>query len=294
MPKLIIIPGAASSELNWLDLITHFQDLGFSTHFLDYKPQLHTNFQECSNFLKNELELLLNTGTTVTENAELGVSEQCHDENDIILAHSMGAMLFLNIYAESSALKNSSKFLIQCPPRINPLLQSVLTQLKPLLSLSMDLHSYIEEPVKQYLKGNRIKTLEYRFTEKSKNPLEKITRLKRSLEDTLWILTAMHISCWGTPSQAFKNLVNYYNYWDEHLEKLLSKDFFMEKQENLFMTASNFDIFCDKTDSLKLAEKLNVPIKEFDWTFHNPMHFPWSQEEFIEWIKHSSSYSKPL
>jgi len=281
MPKLIIIPGAGSSELNWLDTIMHFQQLGFSTHFLDYKPELHSNFHECSNFLKNELEILLNPDTE-------------ERNSNIILAHSMGAMLFLNIYPETTAVKNSSSFLIQCPPRINPLLHSILTQLKPILSLSMDLHSYVEKPVKQYLKENRIKTLEYRLANELENPLEKTTKLKRDIEDTLWILTAMHISSWGSPNQAFKNILNYYSYWDEHLEELLSRGSFMKEQKNLFMTASNFDIFCEKTDSLKLAEKINIPIKEFDWTFHNPMHFPWSQKEFIEWIKHSSSYSKPL
>jgi hypothetical protein len=55
-------------------------------------------------------------------------------------------------------------------------------------------------------------------------------------------------------------------------------------------TVSNSDIFCDKNDSLKLAELLNARVKEFDWTFHNPMHFPWSQKEFHDWLLSGSQY----
>ena len=59
---------------------------------------------------------------------------------------------------------------------------------------------------------------------------------------------------------------------------------------NINITVSNSDIFCDKNDSLKLAELLNAKVKEFDWTFHNPMHFPWSQKEFHDWLLESSQY----
>jgi hypothetical protein len=102
----------------------------------------------------------------------------------------------------------------------------------------------------------------------------------------------MHISAWGTHPQVFKNLINYYEEWEKYSP--LSMDdtsvLWMPKDFNINITVSNSDIFCDKNDSLKLAELLNAKVKEFDWTFHNPMHFPWSQKEFHDWLLESSQY----
>lgn len=300
MPKLIIIPGAGSSELNWLDIITHFQQLGFSTHFINYKPESHSTFHECSEALKSNLDNILNSDSL---NAPVTLEEPCtaKDEN-IILAHSMGSMLLLNIiletFSEDSLSKNlvkplerSSIFLIQCPAKSNPLLVSIFKNLTATISYIMHLHQPLEKPIKSWLKRIKLKTLEHRQSESLniniENSASRMIYIKRQIEDSLWILAAMHISAWGSPVQSFKNLAEYYIHWNEYSKKIINKDKQSISELKIQMTVSNSDIFCDKTASLELAKELNATVKEFDWTFHNPMHFPWSQEEFINWVKRS-------
>jgi predicted alpha/beta hydrolase family esterase len=296
MPKLIIIPGAGSSELNWLDQLIYFEEKQWQKHFLHYQAEEHFNFHDCADALAINLTEILKAGFSIKE------------DSIILIAHSMGAMLLLKILTDNSnseklleiklLLKNTNIFLIQPPARTNTKLLKFLKTSQGLISTIMKLHQPLKEPVAE---GSKIGD-------------------RKFLVDLMWILAAMHISAWGTHPQVFKNLINYYEEWenyspltmfanndrsvhedhedDENAEigvslhahnELLSR--FTELHDfNINITVSNSDIFCDKNDSLKLAELLNAKVKEFDWTFHNPMHFPWSQKEFHDWLLESSQY----
>jgi len=271
MPKLIIIPGAGSSDLNWLDQLVYFEKQNFKSHFLEYKADLHENMSDCAYHLAEEL-------STLTESSR-----------SLIIAHSMGAMLLLKALSETKvseklkiSLSNSEVFLVQCPPNANPKLLKSLKSFRGLLSTGMHLHQPLKKIVRENLEKYKLKFLEKK--ELSKNAGNELIEwsLQEHIKDLAWILSAMHISAWGTQPSIFKNLINYYEEW--HYEKITEKDLSHLHDLNIHLTVSNSDIFCSKSDSLKLAEKLNANIKHFDWTFHNPMHFPWSKNDFNQWI----------
>lgn len=298
MPKLIIIPGAGSSELNWLDQLIYFEEKQWQKHFLHYQAEEHLNFQDCADALATNLTEILKAGFSIKE------------DSIILIAHSMGAMLLLKILTDNSnseklleiklLLKNTNIFLIQPPARTNTKLLKFLKTSQDLISTIMKLHKPLKEPVTEWLRKIKLKNSNAKIlTEGCK------IEDKKFLTDLIWILGAMHISAWGTHPQVFKNLINYYEEWENYspLSVLANEESmkynpgdesrspFTELHDfNINITVSNSDIFCDKNDSLKLAELLNARVKEFDWTFHNPMHFPWSQKEFHDWLLESSQY----
>jgi predicted alpha/beta hydrolase family esterase len=298
MPKLIIIPGAGSSELNWLDQLIYFEEKQWQKHFLHYQSEEHLSFHDCANALSINLTEILKAGFSIKE------------DSIILIAHSMGAMLLLKILTDNSSpeqlleikllLKNTNIFLIQPPARTNTKLLKFLKTSQGLISTIMKLHQPLKEPLAEWLREIKLKNANAELlTEGSKIGDRKF------LTDLIWILGAMHISAWGTHPQVFKNLINYYEEWENYspLSVLANEEPvkynpsdessspFTELHDfNINITVSNSDIFCDKNDSLKLAELLNAKVKEFDWTFHNPMHFPWSQKEFHNWLLESSQY----
>ncbi|NBW00048.1 MAG: hypothetical protein EBR67_11215, partial [Proteobacteria bacterium] len=81
MPKLIIIPGAGSSELNWLDQLIYFEEKQWQKHFLHYQSEEHLSFHDCANALSINLTEILKAGFSIKE------------DSIILIAHSMGAML---------------------------------------------------------------------------------------------------------------------------------------------------------------------------------------------------------
>jgi len=298
MPKLIIIPGAGSSELNWLDQLIYFEEKQWQKHFLHYQAEEHFNFHDCADALAINLTEILKAGFSIKE------------DSIILIAHSMGAMLLLKILTDNSnseklleiklLLKNTNIFLIQPPARTNPKLLKFLKTSQGLISTIMKLHQPLKEPVAEWLREIKLKNANAEL-------LAEGSRIgdRKFLTDLIWILAAMHVSAWGTHPQVFKNLINYYEEWENYspLSVLANEEPmkynpsdeirspFTELHDfNINITVSNSDIFCDKNDSLKLAELLNARVKEFDWTFHNPMHFPWSQKEFHDWLLESSQY----
>jgi predicted alpha/beta hydrolase family esterase len=298
MPKLIIIPGAGSSELNWLDQLIYFEEKQWQKHFLHYQAEEHFNFHDCADALAINLTEILKAGFSIKE------------DSIILIAHSMGAMLLLKILTDNSnseklleiklLLKNTNIFLIQPPARTNTKLLKFLKTSQGLISTIMKLHQPLKEPVAEWLREIKLKNANAEL-------LAEGSRIgdRKFLTDLIWILAAMHVSAWGTHPQVFKNLINYYEEWENYspLSVLANEEPmkynpgdeirspFTELHDfNINITVSNSDIFCDKNDSLKLAELLNARVKEFDWTFHNPMHFPWSQKEFHDWLLESSQY----
>lgn len=236
----------------------------------------------------------------------------------------MGAMLVLKILTDNSnsekllelksLLKNTNIFLIQVPAKTNTKLLRFLKTSQGLISIIMKLHQPLKEPVAEWLKEIKLKNANAELLAEGSK-----IRDKKFLVDLMWILAAMHISAWGTHPQVFNNLVNYYEEWEKyspltmfsnnnrsvissnankdtkagvslHLHNEFLSRFTDLHDFNINITVSNSDIFCDKNDSLKLAELLNAKVKEFDWTFHNPMHFPWSQKEFHDWLLESSQH----
>ncbi|MEB3316454.1 MAG: hypothetical protein VKK32_09630 [Candidatus Melainabacteria bacterium] len=300
MPKLIIIPGAGSSELNWLDQLIYFEEKQWQKHFLHYQAEEHLNFQDCADALATNLTEILKAGFSIKEDhiqQESNNSSQIELNKNILIAHSMGAMLLLKILTDSSnseklleiklLLKNTNIFLIQPPARTNPKLLKFLKTSQGLISTIMKLHQPLKEPVAEWLREIKLKNANAELLMQGAKIGD-----RKFLTDLMWILAAMHISAWGTHPQVFKNLMNYYEEWENHSPLSMddSSVLWMPKDFNINITVSNSDIFCDKNDSLKLAELLNARVKEFDWTFHNPMHFPWSQKEFHNWLLESSQH----
>jgi hypothetical protein len=313
MPKLIIIPGAGSSELNWLDQLIYFEEKQWQKHFLHYQAEEHFNFHDCADALAINLTEILKAGFSIKEDDILqqsNNSSQIELNKNILIAHSMGAMLLLKILTDNSnseklleiklLLKNTNIFLIQPPARTNTKLLKFLKTSQGLISTIMKLHQPLKEPVAEWLREIKLKNANAEL-------LAEGSRIgdRKFLTDLIWILAAMHVSAWGTHPQVFKNLINYYEEWENYspLSVLANEEPmkynpgdeirspFTELHDfNINITVSNSDIFCDKNDSLKLAELLNARVKEFDWTFHNPMHFPWSQKEFHDWLLESSQY----
>ena len=312
MSKLIIIPGAGSSELNWLDQLIYFEEKQWQKHFLHYQSEEHLSFHDCADALAINLTEILKAGFSIKE------------DSIILIAHSMGAMLLLKILTDNSnseklseikaLLKNTNIFLIQPPAKTNPKLLKFLKTSQGLISTIMKLHQPLKEPVAEWLREIKLKNANAELLAEGSK-----MRDRKFLTDLIWILAAMHISAWGTHPQVFKNLMNYYEEWEKyspltmssnndrsvicsdadgnaeigvllHAHNELLSRFTDLHDFNINITVSNSDIFCDKNDSLKLAELLNARVKEFDWTFHNPMHFPWSQKEFHDWLLESSQY----
>lgn len=327
MPKLIIIPGAGSSELNWLDQFIYFEEKQWQKHFLHYQSEEHLNFQDCADALSINLTEILKAGFSIKEDhiqQESNNSSQIELNKNVLIAHSMGAMLVLKILTDNSnsekllelksLLKNTNIFLIQVPAKTNTKLLRFLKTSQGLISIIMKLHQPLKEPVAEWLKEIKLKNANAELLAEGSK-----IRDKKFLVDLMWILAAMHISAWGTHPQVFNNLVNYYEEWEKyspltmfsnnnrsvissnankdtkagvslHLHNEFLSRFTDLHDFNINITVSNSDIFCDKNDSLKLAELLNAKVKEFDWTFHNPMHFPWSQKEFHDWLLESSQH----
>lgn len=328
MPKLIIIPGAGSSELNWLDQLIYFEEKQWQKHFLHYQAEEHLNFQDCADALSINLTEILKAGFSIQEDCiqqQSNNNSQIELNKNILIAHSMGAMLLLKILTDSSnseklleiklLLKNTNIFLIQPPARTNPKLLKFLKTSQGLISTIMKLHQPLKEPVAEWLREIKLKNANAELLMQGAKIGD-----RKFLTDLMWILAAMHISAWGTHPQVFKNLISYYEEWEKYSpltmfsnndlstlwvhedhenaeigvslyahNQLLSR--FIDLHDfNINITVSNSDIFCDKNDSLKLAELLNARVKEFDWTFHNPMHFPWSQKEFHDWLLESSQH----
>jgi hypothetical protein len=300
MPKLIIIPGAGSSELNWLDQLIYFEEKQWQKHFLHYQAEEHLNFQDCADALSINLTEILKAGFRIQEDCiqqQSNNNSQIELNNNILIAHSMGAMLLLKILTDNSSpekfsqikslLKNTNIFLIQPPARTNIKLLKFLKTSQGLISTIMKLHQPLKEPLVEWLREIKLKNANAELLAEGSKIGD-----RKFLTDLIWILGAMHISAWGTHPQVFKNLMNYYEEWENHSPLSMddSSVLWMPKDFNINITVSNSDIFCDKNDSLKLAELLNARVKEFDWTFHNPMHFPWSQKEFHDWLLESSQH----
>jgi hypothetical protein len=317
MPKLIIIPGAGSSELNWLDQLIYFEEKQWQKHFLHYQSEEHLSFHDCADALAINLTEILKVGFSIedciqeqSQDIELNNNLKTELNKNILIAHSMGAMLLLKILTDNSSpeklleikalLKNTNIFLIQPPAKTNTKLLKFLKTSQGLISTIMKLHQPLKEPVAEWLREIKLKNANAELLKEGSKAGD-----RKFLVDLMWILAAMHISAWGTHPQVFKNLMNYYEEWENYspLSVLAneepmkynpsdeSRSLFTELHDfNINITVSNSDIFCDKNDSLKLAELLNAKVKEFDWTFHNPMHFPWSQKEFHDWLLESSQY----
>ncbi len=300
MPKLIIIPGAGSSELNWLDQLIYFEEEQWQKHFLHYQAEEHLNFQDCADALSINLTEILKAGFSIQEDCiqqQSNNNSQIELNKNILIAHSMGAMLLLKILTDNSSpekfsqikslLKNTNIFLIQPPARTNIKLLKFLKTSQGLISTIMKLHQPLKEPLVEWLREIKLKNANTELLAEGSKIGD-----RKFLTDLIWILGAMHISAWGTHPQVFKNLMNYYEEWENHSPLSMddSSVLWMPKDFNINITVSNSDIFCDKNDSLKLAELLNAKVKEFDWTFHNPMHFPWSQKEFHDWLLESSQH----
>ncbi len=105
MPKLIIIPGAGSSQLNWLDQLIYFEEKQWQKHFLHYQSEEHLSFHDCANALSINLTEILKADFSIKEDCIQQPSNnnsQIELNKNILIAHSMGAMLLLKILTDNS------------------------------------------------------------------------------------------------------------------------------------------------------------------------------------------------
>lgn len=269
MKRILIIPGAGSSKLNWLDQFIEFEEQGLKTFFLDYFAEYHQGF----------FSLIDESKYRLYEYFHLSINKD--DLQNIIVAHSMGAMKLVEILkcltlSENKSdqdqfllenLKKSKIVLVQMPVLTKDQVLSSLKSASGIASLMIKAHTPFKYSVSDLLSDFKLKS---RFLPE---PLKNIF-------DMFWILSAMHISAYTTPEKAFTNMVDFYDSWN-----LLESNTYKALQDfNIHMTVSNSDFFVDKEEALKFAEIISAETKDFDWTFHNPMHFPWSQKEFNKWL----------
>ena len=269
MKRILIIPGAGSSKLNWLDQFIEFESQGLETFFLDYSAEEFKNFNSLTLSIKSKLYEYFHSFSNKV------------DSENIIVAHSMGAMNLVNILRDLmisqdksaedifllEALKKTKILLVQMPIKTK---ESVLSSLK-LSSLFVQLMIKIHTPFKD-LVSDILSDLKL----KSQNLFEPL----KSIFNILWILAAMHISAYTTPELAFKNMINFYNSWN----LLEASDYQLLQDFNIHMSVSNSDFFVSREEALQFAEIISAETKDFDWTFHNPMHFSWSQKDFNDWV----------
>ncbi|MCH2227019.1 MAG: hypothetical protein MK033_04530 [Candidatus Caenarcaniphilales bacterium] len=267
MKELIIIPGAGSSKLNWMDQILSYESNGFRVDFFDYQVEY------CNSFTDLETQVLGYLKKILKISSAQNISERT------IVAHSMGAMVLVSLLMKLAnsdltvgesfldELKSHKIFLVQMPITTNTKLLNGLKASSPLIKTMIQIHKPFENPVSDYL--SNLKT-------KSKIIFEPL----RDIADLIWILSAMHISAYTTHEDAFMKMIEFYDSWN----LLSSSNTQYLKSFDIAMTVSNSDIFVTREEALEFAEMISAKTRDFDWTFHNPMHFPWSQKDFANWV----------
>lgn len=249
--NLIIIPGSCSDRLNWFDQINFFEKhTELQVAYLSLSAQNYSSFEDYSVDIERALESLLN-------------------DNTVVLAHSMGAMLLFKILTSTQNLQ-LKKTLLKI--KIVLIQMPLQTKFVALMKKSLFLIEFISlffklfilwwlEPALYFAKNF------FAFAYKNKN-LQTINLFLN--------LLSMFSGFWKTDIKEMKNLIRFYANWQKHL-----LDFDLSEYENLFMTYGAFDLLCPMQDVKELGEKFpNLNLLKMFYGFHNPHHLFWYQKEF--------------
>jgi pimeloyl-ACP methyl ester carboxylesterase len=199
----------------------------------------------------------------------------------LIVAHSMGGMLILNIlmkagfYAELDrstfeTIKNSPKIFIQVPLRVRKLallvLDSIGHAMQPVFYLW---HKFFFAAFDNFLRALDESYLRFSMDKGLVSGLIKKTALPYLYKLILNNIVILN-SFLGTEPQEFLHLDNYYRRWNLTLQELQSACF----------TVGDPDIFCKDGITRDFAGRFGAAILELPWGMHNPMYFPWTQKKF--------------
>jgi pimeloyl-ACP methyl ester carboxylesterase len=272
---IIIIPGAGSSELNWLDQLIYFKELGHEVVFCDYHGFIQSTFDQTA------IKLLEKISEILAEHSDLKTDTKVN-----LICHSMGGMLMLYLLAQLNRLQDKYPEVIKVLKNSNiALVQVPLSKQDSIISTLAKVHAPAKKMFSLYqsvFKGSVRRVLtkaKYSFL---KDPQ---TGLIKSSSNFIWMMLAMHDSCWSTNTETIDKLIDFYYNWDESLLESLSEQFKnSDIKPNIYITSCNTDKFCPSAEVLDFADNLEAQHKCFNWTFHNPMHFPWSQAKFNSWL----------
>lgn len=299
--RLIIIPGSCSTRSNWFDQIEHFQELGYEVNFLELEAYKSRTLIESAINLFNRLKMIL----AKNSNDDIEDLFESTDNQLIIMAHSMGAMLLLKILSEPRLYKSEDAHtyntisqakivFIQVPLKVNRKLLDVLGFFRfwfyPLLFLyRFTVHGVLDR-ILIYLKKLSKRNNSHPVFKASTLPLN---------------LALMHNSLWGAKVDEFGNLINYYRHWDDFSlesffadanesgferammnssESAISR-FDLNASLNYYFTVGDPDMFCDSSLIRDFANKLGAQVLELDPGFHSPQHMPWCQDRLHDVIK---------
>lgn len=268
--EIIIIPGSCSSRTNWFDQINYFEKHGHIVHYVDLPSHSH-EINECSRLLFENIKNLKE-----------------HIKDRTFLCHSMGGMLILNILRNKEIFKSlceetynyikySKIFFIQVPlQKKDPTLEQCSKLYKILKPVFSSYHDSLFPKL-----DKRIWSLKRSIYDSQ--PLSKI--------DAFGILNmgSMLNSFFGLPPEKVENLIACYEDWDifdENYVRLIEefKSDSEKPTEDYFFTYGEPDIFCNSKLIQKFATNLGANLKKFSWSFHNPMHIGWCQDEFHDWV----------
>lgn len=293
--RLIIIPGSCSNESNWFDQIHHFEELGYEVNFLDLEAYKSKTLVESAINLFNRLKTIL----AKKSSDDIEDLFENIDDQVVIMAHSMGAMLLLKILSEPkfyrgedeqtyNTISRAKIIFIQVPLKVNRKLLDLLGFFKfwfyPLLFIyRLTIHGILDR-VLIFLKKLSKKNISHPIFKASALPLN---------------LALMHNSLWGAKIDEFGNLINYYKHWDDFSlesffadagennfakammnssESAISR-FDLNASLNYYFTVGDPDIFCDSGLIRDFANKLGAQVLELDPGFHSPQHMPWCQDK---------------
>jgi hypothetical protein len=245
--KILIILGSCSQKINFFNLIEAFENKGFLLSFLDL---------EISKFEKIE-EARLRLFQRLSEEVS---------ENDVIISHSMGAILFFLILKDLassqikendliSKLKTCKILFLQMPLKKSFFILVFLDLVKYFLVIFLFLY---HKAFSDYAK-------------------KKLLSIKH--KGFFWNqLVMLHGLLSTSPIELF-NLINYYR----NLEDLTCEgcsEFF--KGFDIVFSTGFPDIFCSEKATQALAKKLNKKTIQLAWSFHNPHNFKHSLDKLLK------------
>lgn len=264
--KVVIVPGSCSTKTNWLDQELYFSSLGYEYCFCELEAYRFTSFSECANNIFRQLQL---------------ECEKQSKPNNSIVTHSMGGMLILYILANEKIYKkidpetfdfiiNSNLFFVQVPVKASQRVKITFDIIKWLFLPIMFVHSGL-------------------FFRVIDDVLAKTKRLFAKPHTILNLLSITN-SVFGTSPKGFWNLIEYYKNLDftifNNVKPITTTPYQNSHQNksNIFFSTGFPDYFCDGSDTQNFAKLLNAEVKDFPWSFHNPMYFTWSQRKLHDWI----------
>lgn len=289
--RLIIIPGSCSHKSNWFDQLGYFRALGYQLSFLDLHADKYRTFAACADRLFQSLAKVMNA-----------------NEQPVIVAHSMGAMLLLKVLSESKYYRSINQDLyerirlskiifLQMPLNMHNKIYFVLNLVKYWIAPLQLVHSLLFRDLLAWLivQPKKILLMLRRF-----RAIEPLAKILDFVLNQLLILNAFV----GTRPWEFFNLVRYYRQFGEFttqgffaseaindFQRAMDRiprnkfdDFDKTNCTNYYFSYGDPDYFCEVEATHKFANFLGSKLVYMPFSMHNPQHMFWCQDKLHELI----------